>query len=292
MMARWTSSVNDVGSAMDKQVTNTNGLSMGWWASRWQAAVARTMGTVSLSEGRALGRFGQVRGLSIEVGLLRGQVGSPDGGACRVRVSLRTLSDAEWERCLDALASQAAFAAQLLNAELPRGVEGVMRSLGVPLFPEGWGDMEAECSCGHMRSCRHIAAVLLAAGERLAEDPFLLFELRGRTRDDLVEALRERRQAAAQRQQAAVAHADADAALAASQEALAAIETFWRMGAELRALPLRVESPEVIMETLKMLGEPTFAEDEDLLDRLEPIYQMVTERALQIAYEDHQDSED
>jgi len=274
----------------NQQVSHSNGLSAGWWVSRWQAAVARIMGPSNTSEGRALVRRGQVSGLSIEVGLLRGLVSS-DGAACRVRVSLRTLSEAEWERCLDALASQAAFTAQLLNAELPRGVEGVMRSLGVPLFPEGRGDMEAECSCDQMRSCRHAAAVLLAAGDRLADDPFLLFELRGRSRDDLVDALRERRLAVAQRE-GAVARAAAPRDALTAEAFGASTETFWRMGGELRDLPLRVEPPEVSMETLKMLGELTFTEDEDLLDRLAPIYQRVTQRALEVAYEDHQDAED
>ncbi|MCD6303278.1 MAG: hypothetical protein J7M15_07150 [Anaerolineae bacterium] len=277
---------------MGDRVTNTNGLGLGWWASRWQAAVARILGPVSVSEGRALVRRGLVSGLSVEVGLLRGQVSSSDEAACRVRVSLRTLTDSEWDRCLDALASQAAFAAQLLNAELPRGVEGVMRTLGVPLFPERRGDMEAECTCGHLRSCQHIAAVLLAAGERLAEDPFLLFELRGCTRDDLIASLRDRRLDAAQRRQAITRRGSADAASASRDDLVEALDTFWQMGTDVRDLPLKVEPPEVTMESLKMLGELTFAEDEHLVDRLEPVYRAVTKRALEVAYDDHQTPED
>jgi len=275
----------------DELGAQANGSIAGWWVSRWQTAVARAMGPTNTSEGRALVRMGQVNGISIEVGLLRGVVGAPDGAACRVRVSLHTLTDAEWERCLDALASQAAYAAQLLNAELPRGIEGLVRAQGVPLFPEGRGDMEAECSCGHIRSCRHAAAVLLAAGDRLAEDPFLLFELRGRSRDDLVEALRERRLAVAARQEAASRAAASPGALAEDAVGVSA-DAFWRMGSELRDLPLKVDPPEVSMETLKMLGDLTFAEDEDLAELLEPIYRRVSERALEVAYEDHQDAEE
>ncbi len=273
-------------------MTSSNGPSLGWWASRWQAAVARMLDATSMSEGRGLVQLGLVTGLSLEVGLLRGHVGSADGPACRVRVSLRTLSDSEWDRCLDALASQAAYAAQLLNAELPRGVESVMRNLGVPLFPEGRGDMEAECTCGHLRSCRHIAAVLLAAGERLSEDPFLLFELRGRTREELVDGLRDRRLAAAQRRQAIVDGDSVDAASASREDLVAAMDQFWQMSSEIRELPLKVEQPEVTMESLKILGELGFAEDEDLISRLEPVYRAVSERALEVAYDDHQDAED
>ena len=147
-----------------------------------------------------------------------------------------------------------------------------MRGLGVPLFAEGRGDMEAECSCGHLRSCRHVAAVLIAAGERLADDPFLLFELRGRGRDDLVGALRERRLAVVAKQEAA--SRAVVAAGTSTEEALEGVtaDAFWRMGAEVRGLPLRVEPPDMSMETLKVLGDLTFAEDEDLLPMLEPIY--------------------
>jgi uncharacterized Zn finger protein len=275
---------------VDEQIAYNNGSTAGWWVSRWQSTVSQAMGPTNTSEGRALVRKGLVSGLSVELGLLRGTVGGAEGASCRVRVSLRTLSDAEWDRCLDALASQAVYAAQLLNAELPRGVEGLMRGLGVPLFAEGRGDMEAECSCGHLRSCRHVAAVLIAAGERLADDPFLLFELRGRGRDDLVGALRERRLAVVAKQEAA--SRAVVAAGTSTEEALEGVtaDAFWRMGAEVRGLPLRVEPPDMSMETLKVLGDLTFAEDEDLLPMLEPIYRQVTERALEVAYEDHQDA--
>ena len=69
------------------------------------------------------------------------------------------------------------------------------------------GDVALSCTCSDARKapCKHLAAVCYAAAARLDGDPFLLFALRGRTRTQVLAALRARRASAAPAEPAVVA---------------------------------------------------------------------------------------
>ena len=57
-------------------------------------------------------------------------------------------------------------------------------------FPEKLRDLETECSCPDWSNpCKHIAAVYYLLGEEFDRDPFLLFKLRGRSREDVIALL-------------------------------------------------------------------------------------------------------
>ena len=50
------------------------------------------------------------------------------------------------------------------------------------------------CTCPDQANpCKHIAAVHYLLGERFDDDPFLMFLLRGRSQEEIVDALRARR---------------------------------------------------------------------------------------------------
>src|SRR5207302_11214511 len=106
----------------------------------------------------------------------------------------KKLTDAEWERVIDAMASEALYAARLLSGEMPEQIEDVFASVGTSLFPAQKNDMKTSCTCPDVANpCKHIAAVHYLLGERFDEDPFLMFLLRGRSQEEIVAALRARR---------------------------------------------------------------------------------------------------
>jgi uncharacterized Zn finger protein len=112
-------------------------------------------------------------------------------------MNVKTLDAAEWERALDAISAQAIFAAQLLDGEMPQEIESAFEAADVPLFPQTVKDLKTDCTCPDMANpCKHIAAVYYLLGEQFDLDPFLIFKLRGRTREQVIEALRARRAAA------------------------------------------------------------------------------------------------
>ena len=114
-----------------------------WWAQRWIAALERLVDSGRLSRGRSYARKGQV--LSVDE--------TKDGIAARVQGSMRTpykisikinhLTDAEWNKVIDALAEQAIFSAQLLAGEMPQDIEQAFERAKVDLFPAKRGDLSA-----------------------------------------------------------------------------------------------------------------------------------------------------
>jgi uncharacterized Zn finger protein len=115
-----------------------------------------------------------------------------------VEINVSPLPDAEWERVLDTISEQAIFAAQLLDGTMPQEIETIFESAGVSLFPASARDILTECSCpDYANPCKHIAAVYYLLGEQFDLDPFLIFAMRGRSKEQIIEALRNRRAAVA-----------------------------------------------------------------------------------------------
>src|SRR4029079_12425491 len=103
-------------------------------------------------------------------------------------------SDAEWERVIDGMSSEALYPARLLSGEMPEQIEDVFSAAGSSLFPRDGDDMQTRCSCPDWANpCKHIAAVHYLLGERFDDDPFLMFLLRGRSQEEIVAELRARR---------------------------------------------------------------------------------------------------
>ncbi|MCD4672929.1 MAG: SWIM zinc finger family protein, partial [Anaerolineaceae bacterium] len=153
-----------------------------WWAQRWIAALERLMDSGRLTRGRSYARKGQV--LSIKetkegvIAKVQGSRRTP----YKVKIQIAPLSDAQWEKVIDALAEQAIFTAQLLAGEMPQEIESAFEVAKVSLFPMRREDLMTDCSCtNYSNPCKHIAATHYILGERFDEDPFLIFRLRGRT---------------------------------------------------------------------------------------------------------------
>src|SRR5437588_12759165 len=92
------------------------------------------------------------------------------------------------------MASQAIFAAKLLAGEMPQDIEEAFSAVQISLFPLATTDLDTDCSCPDWANpCKHIAAVYYLLAERFDEDPFLIFKLRGRTKEQIIQVLREKR---------------------------------------------------------------------------------------------------
>ncbi len=253
-----------------KNVRGTFGSS--WWAKRW-IAVLETFGWGSrLTRGRSYARQGQVLNIDLQVGRVTARVQGSRATPYKVKLDMPPLHDTHWERAIDGMAEQAIFAAKLLASEMPQNIEDAFMAAGVPLFPQSAQDIATDCSCpDYANPCKHIAAVYYLLGERFDEDPFLLFHLRGRTRAQIVDALRARR---------ASATADTAKALAAPVEAVPGLadvlETFYLAGPELASVSPQIAAPEVEAGILRSLGAAPADVDTDLRG----VYQAMTPHVL------------
>jgi uncharacterized Zn finger protein len=122
-------------------------------------------------QGRRYLRSGQVRSLSISTSLATGLVGDDDGSTYRARVAVRAYSAADWHRIERALAGEARYAAKLLAGELPDGLDELLASFGLSLFPSSLTEIALECSCeSWQQPCSHLAATFYALAESFDAD--------------------------------------------------------------------------------------------------------------------------
>ena len=259
-----------------------------WWADRWIKALTPLMDSARLSRGRSYARRGQVIEIEVVPGLVTSRVQGSRRTPYKVSIRLKPLSDRQWDTVLDALAGQAIFAAQLLNGEMPPDVEEVFDAVKVPLFPTSRGDLQTDCSCPDWANpCKHIAAVYYLLGERFDEDPFLLFQLRGRSKEEIAAALRERRAAEAGPVSEIAYRPDAVEAveIPALDECL---ERFWMMGGQVEGLGFSITHPRVSFALLKRVGLPDFQglAPQSFQRQMERLYDGVTIGAMRAAFAD------
>ena len=252
-----------------------------WWANRWIQAMERLIQSARLQRGRSYARKGQVLSLEVGKGTVSARVQGSRRTPYKVSLEIEPLTDAEWERVIDALAEQPYFVAQLLAGEMPPEIEEVFKSVDLELFPTRRG-LRQECNCPDwVDVCKHLAAVHYILGERLDEDPFLLLQLRGRSRDAIVTAL------------GSVA-GPVDEPLAPTYTPApplaAELDSFWQVGPELDTMAFHVESPERPYPLLERLGPPDFLPEVRRL--LARSYDAVTDTAVTVAFEVESETEE
>ena len=165
-----------------------------WWSKRWIDALERFTIASRLSRGKTYARAGQVASIDITGGKLNAKVQGSSSRPYSVTIELVSLTAGEWKEVLAVMGDQAIFSAKLLCGEMPDNIEDAFKEAKIPLFPSGKRDLRTKCSCPDTANpCKHVAAVHYILAERFDEDPFLLFELRGRSKESIIETMRERR---------------------------------------------------------------------------------------------------
>ncbi|MEZ4582733.1 MAG: hypothetical protein R3A10_14040 [Caldilineaceae bacterium] len=166
-----------------------------WWGRRWLQFL-QELALVGDAADVAKQLSGtRVRQLEVGPGQIDATVHVRERGDCQVTIKLPVLDDAQWEAVLDALAGQAIFSAQLLAGDMPQDVERLFAKAGARLLPTDAEMPSHTCSCctSEETLCKPLLATYVAVGEMLNDDPWLLFRLRGRDRQQILRGLRIRR---------------------------------------------------------------------------------------------------
>lgn len=248
-----------------------------WWARRWMAALDGFGWAGRLSRGRSYARNGRVVDVEITPGTVKARVQGSERRPYRVEMSLERFPDQVWDRVIGALARQALYTAKLLAGELPAEVVQLCDTAEAPLFPSHPNDITMKCSCPDWAvPCKHVAAVHYALAAELDRDPFLLFRLRGRTREELTAALRARRGSFGSAGAARMAELQAAEAEAEASQPLP-IDQFWTLGPELEGLHFEIRGPDVPGAVLRLLGRPPgWGGQEELQATLHDLYRVAS----------------
>jgi len=261
-----------------------------WWSRRFIAVLESYGAGMSgrLQRGKNYARRGQVIEFSLSAGKVAALVQGSRPRPYQVTITVPPLTAAQWRAVESRLAAQALFRARLLAGEMPAEIEEVFADAGTPLFPASARDLTMDCNCPDWGvPCKHLAAVCYVLAESFDDDPFEMLAWRGRTRADLLAALRGKGTGRAAGAGSAVESAveparglDGDSpALAVLADVTGrpieeSVADFWSPGlsqARLRAVP---PSPVTPPDLLLRVCEPPPAEvrGQSLRDLLAPAY--------------------
>jgi len=253
-----------------------------WWARRWIAVLESFDIGARLGRGRSYARKGQVLNVDISKGAVKAKVQGSSSKPYNITIKIRALPEADWQKLAQALSREALFAAKLLAGEMPQDIEQVFTQTGLSLFPAKLRDLETNCSCPDWSNpCKHIAAVYYLLGEEFDRDPFLIFRLRGLSREELIELLGATSARAVPRSSAPQAQT---AAPDIPREPIATgADNFWRGGALPVDLFGEINLPPVSAALPKRLGNfPFWRGTERFLEALDPVYAQASKRGLDV----------
>jgi uncharacterized Zn finger protein len=169
-------------------------LSRTWWGQRFITALEQFTDPARLGRGRAYASSGRILGYTLADGRVTARVrGSinPYFGVYkepiyRTSVALTPISRADWTKVVGLIASQAGFVTRLLMNEMPDDIEAAFASAKLHLLPHSPREFTTGCSCPDWANpCKHVAGLTYCLASDLDKDPFLLFELRGLSRQQL-----------------------------------------------------------------------------------------------------------
>ena len=172
--------------------------SRSWWGQQFITAIEKLTDSGRLSRGRSYARGNKVKGFNIDGNLITAQVrGSvnPYFGVYKeplyhITIEFQPLSPAKWSAAVALMASKASIISRLLLNEIPDNIEDTFQQLNLNLLPGSRKDFKTSCSCPDWSNpCKHIAGVYYLVAAELDQDPFLLFELRGLSRQALLQEL-------------------------------------------------------------------------------------------------------
>ena len=168
-----------------------------WWVEQWMELINGYRFKKRLERAWGYAREGHVTSIRFEGRRVHARVQGTDETPYKVKLWLDVLNDEDWGYVLEALAQKARWSAQLLAGIMPADIERAFAASGKRLFPFKLQEVRSECTCPDKANpCKHISAVYFLMGDRFSEDPFVLFQLRGRNRARLLEDLAEYRRKA------------------------------------------------------------------------------------------------
>ena len=259
-----------------------------WWVQRWLELLDSYRFKKRLERARNYAKQGNILNIDFDKGKVFALVQGTEADPYKIKLSLDAFSDEDWHFIIDSLSQKAIFSAQLLAGKMPDEIESIFVASGLNLFPFTLTEVHSRCSCPDKANpCKHIGAVYYQLADRFREDPFVIFQLRGRSKTEILRSLRQlRREKIAdpdKLQLEAEINTEQQQPISskASQPTLN-LENFWQYDEPLEADLVAIVPPLENTTPLDFLGKPPlpYEEAEAFAQQLQRIYQIAREQAV------------
>lgn len=239
-----------------------------WWSQRWLDLLDSYRFKKRLERGRNYARQGNVLSIEFKGAKVLARVQGSDPEPYKVSLSLDPFTEEQWGYVIETMSQKSIFAAKLLAGEMPQNMEDVFTTNGLSLFPFTLSDVHSKCSCPDKANpCKHVAAIYYQLGDRFSEDPFVLFQLRGRTKEDIISDLRQLRNNVKTLQVTSLHEASKVQESTPEKQFSVRINSFWQYNEPLES-SLVVIVPSISETVLDVLGSIPLAKEEENLTSL------------------------
>ena len=169
-----------------------------WWGQKFITAIESFTDSARLGRGRSYARGGKILEFEVNKGqieaTIRGSVNPYFGVYTEPRyhtvVKIKAIAKKDWSKIIQNMATNASFVSKLLLNEVPENIESSFKEVNQNLLPYSSKDFQTSCSCPDWSNpCKHIAGLCYRFASELDENPFLIFELRGLTQEQLHQEL-------------------------------------------------------------------------------------------------------
>ncbi|MEA5533434.1 SWIM zinc finger family protein [Crocosphaera sp. XPORK-15E] len=267
-----------------------NLLQQEWWVQRWLELLDSYRFKKRLERARIYAREGNVLSIEFEGGQVLAKVQGSEVEPYQVSLSLDPFTDEDWNYVMQTLSEKAVFSAQLLAGEMPNNIERVFTQNGLSIFPFQLSDVRSYCSCPDKANpCKHIGAIYYQLADRFSEDPFVIFQLRGRSKAQILEGLRELRcrqieengSKIEENQQKEAKKSNKKTKISEPSNELD-LTAFWQYDQPLDPSLVVIVPPSDGQTVLDVLGRIPLAHEEAKIvkDHLQQVYQTVSQQAM------------
>jgi uncharacterized Zn finger protein len=168
-----------------------------WWGAAWVEKIQRLAESSRFADGEQFARTGRVQAIRFDGRAITAKVEGSHERPYTVRISFDPFSREQWERLLAAMRDRDALRSAISSGDLPLETHTAFSRAKLRFMPERYVDLHLECACPDwLKPCKHLVAVWLKFARDFDREPFLVFELRGLKRDELLALLRNRQPAA------------------------------------------------------------------------------------------------
>ncbi|MEH1947330.1 MAG: SWIM zinc finger family protein [Nostoc sp.] len=258
-----------------------------WWSQQWLDLLDSYRFKKRLERARNYARQGNVLSIEFKGAKVLARVQGSEVEPYKVSLSLEPFTDEQWGYVIETMSQRAIFAAKLLAGEMPQNIEEVFTANGLSIFPFTLADVESKCSCPDKANpCKHIGAIYYQLGDRFSEDPFVLFQLRGRSKEQIISDLRKLR--SAKNEPNTTETPDVQQSIPNNKYSVK-IDSFWQYNEPLES-SLVVIVPSSNETILDVLGAITLAKEEEnavnstssdvIMKYLNTVYRDVSQKAV------------
>lgn len=233
-------------------------------------------GDTRLQRGRSYARKGAVSNLTILPGIVVAKVSGSRSKPYQTDLQVPVFDAATWQKIIEILSARAEFVAKLLSGKMPDNIEDVFKTLNISLIPK-IKEISIQCNCpdGEL-PCKHLAAVFYVWSSQFDQDPFLIFELRGKNKAQLLYEL-----SAARNQHVKTALSDEQTdnlETGFPEKSIFDIKNnFWDFASETPAINIQIAPPKDKGTLVKSLGTPPdWVDGEAFIDAVVEIQRQVS----------------